>query len=377
MRGGAALCVAAALAILLPLTSGCRSVFRQSTLPPQLSDRDFWALANGFSEPAGRFTHSDNLVSNEVLFADTMRTLGRGGGVYIGVGPEQNFTYIAGVQPVMAFIVDVRAENRALHLLYKALFEIAVDRVDFVSRLFSRDRLRDADPGLSAGELFQRYASIQPQARLRDETARLVRARLLEQHQFGLTPRDLEWIDYAFNAFFSDGPDIHYARLLPSDPPGPSYRTLMTAKDVSGRPRSYLSSDEAFAFVKDLQARNLIVPVVGDFGGPTALRQIGEYVRAHGDIVSAFYGSNVEVYLNRMQEGAFCLNLAMLPRTRWSWFIGSKGKQFLRTKIAACAGAGSNRGRTEVGPGSDPQRGFFPTPRNNPHFQTGQVQNQA
>ena len=54
--------------------------------------------------------------------------------------------------------------------------------------------------------------------------------------------------------------------------------------------------------------------------------------------MSAFYGSNVEVYLNSMQTGAFCLNLARLPRTRSSWFISSKNKQFLRTKIEACAG---------------------------------------
>jgi hypothetical protein len=306
-------------------------------LPSQLSDREFWALASDFSEPSGTFTHSDNLVSNEILFADTMRTLPQGAGVYVGVGPEQNFTYIAAVRPAMAFIVDVRSENRSLHLLYKALFEIAEDRADFVSRLFSRDRPADAGPGLSVEDLFARYASIPPQPRLKEATARLVRDRLEARHQFALTPRDLTWIDYAFNAFYTDGPDIHYARLLPNDPPGPSYRTLMTTKDVVGRTRSYLSSDDAFAFVKGLQARNMIVPVIGDFGGPTALRRIGEYVRGHGAVVSAFYGSNVEVYLNRTQKGAFCLNLATLPRTRSSWFIGSKNKQFLRTKLEACA----------------------------------------
>ena len=334
----AALCLAVALAVGLTQTAGCRSILRQSTLPSQLSDQDFWTLANDLSEPSGTFSHSDNLVSNEILFADTMRTLRRGGSVYVGVGPEQNFTYIAAIQPAMAFIVDVRAENRSLHLLYKALFEIAEDRADFVSRLFSRDPPPDIGAGLSVEDLFARYASVPPQARLRDETARLVRDRLLAQHEFALTPRDLTWIDYAFNAFYTDGPDIHYARLLPNDPPGPSYRTLMTTKDHVGRTRSYLSSDDAFAFVKGLQARNLIVPVVGDFGGPTALRRIGEYVRGHGDVVSAFYGSNVEVYLNRQQRGAFCLNLAMLPRTRSSWFIGSKNKRFLRTKIEECGG---------------------------------------
>ena len=62
------------------------------------------------------------------------------GGVYIGVGPEQNFTYIARLRPSTAFIIDIRRENRSLHLLYKALFEISRDRADFVSRLFSPAR---------------------------------------------------------------------------------------------------------------------------------------------------------------------------------------------------------------------------------------------
>ena len=62
------------------------------------------------------------------------------GGVYIGVGPEQNFSYIARLRPAMAFIIDIRRENLNLHLFYKALFEVSSDRADFVSRLFSRPR---------------------------------------------------------------------------------------------------------------------------------------------------------------------------------------------------------------------------------------------
>ena len=331
----AALCVAVALA-LGPGAAGCRGIFRRSTLPLQLSDQDFWVLTSSLSEPAGTFTHSDNLVSNEILFADILRTLGRGNGIYIGVGPEQNFTYIAALQPAMAFIVDVRGENRALHLLYKALFEMAADRADFVSRLFSRRRPPHVTSNMPVEDLFAHYAAERPLPHLKDETVRLVRARLLDQHHFQLAPPDLAWIDYSIDAFYSEGVDIHYARLLPHDPPGPSYRSLMTAKDVTGRARSYLASEEAFAFVKRLQEHNLIVPIVGDFGGPTALREIGKYVRQHRASVSAFYGSNVEVYLNRTQMAAFCTSLAMLPHTRYSWFIGSKGRQSLQGKISGC-----------------------------------------
>jgi hypothetical protein len=312
---------------------------RRSTLPGALPDPEFWRLATELSEPAGTFTHSDNLVSNEALFADTMRTLRSSGGAYIGVGPEQNFSYIAAIKPNIAFIVDIRAENRSLHLLYKALFELSADRADFISRLFSRERPKGVGSETRVEDLFAKYAAVAPQRRLREENAMLVRQRLLDVHGLTLEPRDLEWIEYAFDAFYSDGPDIHYARLLPHDPPGPSYRTLMTATDVTRTSRSYLAAEESFRVVKELQSRNLIVPVIGDFGGTTALRRAGDYLRRHRQTLSAFYGSNVEVYLNREKAAAFCVNLARVPFNWNTYFIGSKGKQPLRLKVAACRAA--------------------------------------
>ena len=324
------------LAACLVAQGGC-GLFRRSKLPAQLTDRQFWNLMSDVSEPPGTFTHSDNVVSNELQYADVMRTLRPRGGVYIGVGPEQNFSYIAEVHPAMAFIVDVRLENRSLHLLYKALFESSTDRADFVSRLFSRERPAGMDSGTSVEDLFAGYANVQPQRRLREENGRLVRDRLVAAHGFSLSPRELGWIDYVFDAFYADGPDIHYARLLPNDPRGPSYRALMTARDVSGQHRSYLSSEDSFSYLKSLHTANLIVPVVGDFGGPSALKAIGEYVRDHRQIVTTFYASNVEVYLNREKAVAFCRNLMGLPHDWNTYFVWSKGKQPLRLKLGACA----------------------------------------
>jgi len=327
----------ALLVVACLIAQGGCGLLRRSSLPAQLTDQQFWELITDLSEPPGTFTHSDNVVSNEVQYADVMRTLRPRGGVYVGVGPEQNLSYIAEVRPAMAFIVDVRLENRGLHLLYKALLELSADRAEFVSRLFSRERPADLGSRSSVEELFTRYASVPPQRRLREETGRLVRERLLATHRFPLTPRELEWIDYVLDAFYSDGPDIHYARLLPNDPPGPSYRLLMTARDVSGQHRSYLSNEESFAFVKRLHAANLIVPIVGDFGGPAALQRTASYIRQHRQIVTTFYSSNVEVYLNREKTVAFCRNLMALPHDWNTYFVWSKGKQPLRLKLAACA----------------------------------------
>ena len=57
---------------------------------------------------------------------------------YVGVGPDQNFTYIAALKPRIAFIVDIRRQNMLLHLMYKALIEMSPTREEFLSRLFSR-----------------------------------------------------------------------------------------------------------------------------------------------------------------------------------------------------------------------------------------------
>ena len=75
-----------------------------------LSDQEFWRLVGTLSEPAGAFELSDTFVSNETSVPELARWLRPSGGVYIGVGPEQNFTYIAALRPAMAFIVDIRRE---------------------------------------------------------------------------------------------------------------------------------------------------------------------------------------------------------------------------------------------------------------------------
>ena len=321
--------------------AACRLGSSATALPERLSDEEFWSLSTALSEPAGTFEHSENLVSNETRFVHLIRTLRPSGGVYIGVGPEQNFSYIAALRPAMAFIIDIRQENRNLHLLYKALFELADDRADFVSRLFSRRRPDRMEPETRVQDLFEQLGKVKPAFSLYEASARLVRGRLFETHGFPLSPQDFEWIDHALNAFYSDGPGIHYARSRPDDPPGPSYRLLMTMPDIGGQSRSYLATEEGFALVKDLQARNMIVPIVGDFAGPSAIRRVGDYIRRHGGIVEAFYGSNVEVYLNREKAIAFCGNLSTLPHDSGSWFIGSKGRQRLSAKLQACG----NRGR--------------------------------
>src|SRR5688572_8054119 len=123
-RRAASHCAVLIAAFITALTAAAACT-RASRLPAALTDDQFRNAMAAWSEPAGEFVHAGNLVSNETHFPDMIRLLGSTGGVYIGVGPEQNFSYIAGLRPEIAFIVDIRKENRDLHLLYKALFEVS------------------------------------------------------------------------------------------------------------------------------------------------------------------------------------------------------------------------------------------------------------
>jgi len=287
------------------------------TLPARLSDQAFWKLVTDLSEPNGSF-RSDNLVSNEIRFQwvlpELTRTV-RPGGVYLGVGPEQNFTYIAALRPKLGFILDVRRGNVDLHLMYKALFELATDRTDFVSRLLSRKRPAGLTADSSPGEIFAAFAAVEPNEGFAAETLATIRNRLVTEHRLPLTGADLERIEMIHHVFLLAGTKIQYS---PYGSFGgtvqPTYADLMAATDEAGQMHSFLASEQAFVFVRDLERRNMIVPVVGNFAGPKTLRAIGSYVRRNATRVSTFYVSNVEEYLR--QDGvwqAFCGNLASLP----------------------------------------------------------------
>ncbi len=125
------------LALWMGVVSAATLAVQPATkaLPDKLSDAEYWALIEQLSEPGGNF-RSDNLVSNEIYMQSIIPELQittKPGRVYLGVGPEQNFTYITALKPRMVFIIDIRRGNLHTQLMYKALFEMSKDRADFVS----------------------------------------------------------------------------------------------------------------------------------------------------------------------------------------------------------------------------------------------------
>jgi hypothetical protein len=296
----------------------------------RLSDTEFWSLVSVASEPGGAF-HADNFTSNEPSFANTAAALAKSGphgGAYLGVGPEQNFHYIAAIRPAIAVIFDIRRQAVMQHLLFKALFELSADRVEFIARLFSLPLPGRIDRTGSIDAIWQRFGAAPGTDRTRlAKNIAEVESRLTKTHHFALSDEDLKSLEYVYEAFFRLGPAINYAgdhrNLTTLDT---NFMKLTSAVDDAGVPRSFLGTDEQYQFLKSLQERNLIVPIQADFGGPKALRAVGDFLRARGLTVSAFYISNVEQYLfnPRMPAApggqeinggwqAFYENLATLP----------------------------------------------------------------
>jgi hypothetical protein len=301
------------------------------TIPSRLSDRAFWQLVTELSETGGYF-RSDNFLSNENAFQSVIPELKStlpSGGVYLGVGPEQNFTYIVALRPKLAFVIDIRRQNMIEQLLYKAFIEASSNRADFLSRLFARKRPSELSNDATVEALFAAYADVMPSEALFRSNLQAARDRLVNDHKFALSPDDLKSLEYVYSAFFRGGPELNYS-FSPSGVGGfgggfPSYRELMVETDGQGEKRSYLATEENFRLLREYEKNNMIVPVVGDFGGDKALRAVGDYVRAHEATVTVFYTSNVEQYLFQEANAwrKFLANVATFPIEGRSTFIRS------------------------------------------------------
>ena len=170
-----------------------------------MSAREFSRLIRDFSEEGGYF-FSDNFTSNEdsyLTIVDKMQELGATGGAYIGVGPEQNFTYIAKVRPRIAFIVDIRRQAMIQHLMYKAIFQLSPTRAHFLSRLLSRPMPEEKAPGADAplDEILAFFANIPADDKAYAENLAAIRKTIQEDFQFPLSAEDQESLEYVYRSF--------------------------------------------------------------------------------------------------------------------------------------------------------------------------------
>jgi hypothetical protein len=316
-----------ALLISLATVGALAQTKPAATLPDKLTNAEFARLMTEMSEPGGDFL-SDNLISNETAYLPVLaklKELNATGGAYIGVGPEQNFTYIAKIRPRIAFILDIRHLAATHHLLYKALFHLSPERGQFLSRLLSRPLAKDKPlaANVAVAELLDYFARTKADEAFYTATLAEVRKTIEKDFQIKLSEADGKELEHVLRSFKADGIEIAF-RFGGGWSYFPTLREVIAQTDANGKAGHFLSSVEDYDFVRQLQMKNLVIPITGDFGGKKALAAIGDYLRKNNVTVTAFYLSNVEQYLfGDYTFGAFVANVKKLPINEQSLFIRS------------------------------------------------------
>ena len=312
-----------------------------------LPDSEFAAAVARLSEPSG-FFDTDNLISNESSFLHViprLRALGVRGGAYLGVGPDQNYSYIAAIRPRIAYLVDVRRDNLLQHLMFKSLFARSSTRMEYLCLWLGRRlppdpmawRERSVDDIVGYVERAARDDSLI--RRVDDDLVRDAVATGIV-----LTSGDRATLRRFHGDFAREGLQLRFTSF--GRPPRASYPTLgdlILARDLAQQQRSYLAREDDWRYVKALHGANRIIPVVGNLAGTRALPTIARELRAARESVSAVYTSNVEFYLwGDPGFDAFARSLAVLPRDEHTVIIRSYfGREFAQAHPLAVTGFAS------------------------------------
>ena len=258
--------------------------------------RDFHQLSE-----SGEYFFSDNTISNETSYLQVAGDLTREvapGGAYLGVGPEQNFTYIALTRPSIAYIVDIRRDNALLHLLYKAVFHRAKTRAEFVTLLLGRPYDPTGDPGVAgdvSAVLLHAQRNPPDEALFRTTHRQLVKD--ISGWGIALSAQDERRLEAMHRSFFDQQLDLRFALHEANGRTYPTLEQLLSSRDPSGSQLGFLATRAGFETVQRLQRLHRVVPVVGDFAGTHAIQGVAKELKQRGLFVSAFYVSNVEQYL--------------------------------------------------------------------------------
>lgn len=312
-------------------------VFAAGTIPwtreePQaagdlsISSEQFGRYIDQWSEPEGYFD-SDNFISNETSYLhviDQLEKQVKPGGVYLGVGPDQNFSYIVHTKPAIAIITDIRRQNMLEHLWYKALFAMAANRVEFVSLLVSREVPR-IKTDTSLEQILRAVDGSTTSDRLFQKNLAAVKSLLVDKYRLRLAAADLKKIEYVYHTFWDEGVDLRFSSIGRNNASNyPTLQEMLLETDRQGRPQSYLASEELFQQLKKFEGENRLIPIVGDFAGPYAFKTVAAFIRESGLQVSMFYTSNVEFYLfGTPSWPRFVNNVRLLPLASDAIFIRS------------------------------------------------------
>jgi len=291
----------------------------------QVTVQQFGQYIDEWSEPEGYFD-SDNFISNETSYLHVVDDLHRrvkAGGIYLGVGPDQNFSYIVHTHPMLAVIADIRRQNMLEHLLFKTLFAMAKSRVEYLSLLFSR-QTPGFEPGGSFQDLLDTIRAAKTDEALFQKNLGTIKT-ALNKYNLRLSSDDYAKIEYVYRTFWEENLDLRFSSIGRGNASMyPSFEEMLLETDRQGRQQNYLSSEDSFQWLKKFEAENRVIPIVGDFAGPHAFKAVADFLKSNGLRLSTFYTSNVEFYLfGRPAWTRYVANLRALPLAEDSIFIRS------------------------------------------------------
>lgn len=282
-----------------------------------MNDAQLGELMRKLSERPGDFP-SRNFVSNETSLLDVAPALRDGrlrGRAYVGVGPEQNLTYVGLSEPEIAYVVDIRRGN-ALELVFlRACMERGESRVQFVSALTSRGvprALVDAQEPVTVQQIAEAFRGAKPEASLRDEAMASAQA-WMERLGWIASAAELAELRVIRDAFATKGLELAYS-MEGSARKYPSLGSLLALETDQGEAATFLGTEERYRRVRAFVIANRLVPVVGDFAGSHALKGVANDITERGLKLGVFYTSNVEQYLFEGTAYArFTTNVRAMP----------------------------------------------------------------
>ena len=248
--------LATALLVACSALRAARAATCAATRPTHRSPRS----SPGCPRPGGYFD-SDNIITNEASYlavASQLAKTGVHGGVYIGVGPDQNFSYIALIRPSIAFMLDIRRDNLLEHLLFKSLFAMSRNRMEYLCLLFGKPVPADIDAW--TGRPIARYPRVSSSSTRTDSAvgrsdAQSVATSASRSSAFRSTRATAQMIDRYRAEFVADGLDTRYSSLgrnnrmdYPIVRPADRSRPIAPATQIS-----YLADEAAFQFVRSMQ----------------------------------------------------------------------------------------------------------------------------
>lgn len=295
-----------------------------------ISPIEFTQMIKSMSEDEVFFV-SENWISNEDRYLYVLNLLDKfkiNGGVYIGVGPEQNYTYISAVKPDLAFIVDVRNRNTLQHLIYKIIFELADTPADFFSLLFSKPINNSNGPNKHSNinELVNYFKNTPSSRKMYNETLEKIFNVLTIKYHFEITEYYEQLICYTFATIYRHNLNLDYdgSTLLTKGWTWPTFAELLQATDIEGKQRNPFNNILEYQYLKKMHFENRIIPITGDFSGKKTLKSIGLYMKEHNLTLSSFYTSNVERYIFHSPDSTvdeWVDNVKNIPINNTSIFI--------------------------------------------------------